>query len=149
LPQTSQNRVTDPFDSLPGVVRAQAEGLLMDLLSRCVMKAFSETDPEILLMLRLVHIHGVTQREIGRMWRWHESKVSRSLDHAGKMIKKRVLAEVKKTDPWLRLAWEDFSDLCRYLPSMFEFVEKVSDSRALGIQATIAFNPGGGKRDRI
>jgi DNA-directed RNA polymerase specialized sigma24 family protein len=149
LPQPNQNRLTDPFDSLPGVIETRAEGLLLDLLSRCVINAFSEADPEILLMLRLVHIYGVTQREIGRMWRWHESKVSRSLDQAGKTIKKRVLAEIRKTDPWLTLTWEDFSDLCRYSPPMFDSASKLNDWRQLEVQPTIGLHPGGGHRDKV
>jgi RNA polymerase sigma factor (sigma-70 family) len=113
------NPLADPLDAVPGATTQQAEPLLLDLLHQSVLKAFSESDPETLLMLKLVHIHGVTQREIGRMWRWHESKVCRVLDLARQNIKKSVLARVKRTDPWLRFTWEDFSDLCRCLPFFF------------------------------
>jgi RNA polymerase sigma factor (sigma-70 family) len=119
LSQLSPNRLAGHFDSVPGATTQHTEHLLLDLLHRSVLKAFSESDPQALLMLRLVHIHGVTQREIGRMWRWHESKVCRVLDLARQNIKKSVLAQVKRTDPWLRFTWEDFSDLCRCLRGFF------------------------------
>jgi DNA-directed RNA polymerase specialized sigma24 family protein len=113
------NPLADPLDEVPGATIQQAEPLLLDLLHQSVLKAFSESDLETLLMLKLVHIHGVTQREIGRMWSWHESKVCRVLGLARQNIKKSVLAQVKRTDPWLRFTWEDFSDLCRCLPVFF------------------------------
>jgi RNA polymerase sigma factor (sigma-70 family) len=111
--------LADPLDAVPDATTQQAEPLLLDLLHQSVLKAFSQSDPETLLMLKLVHIHGVTQREIGRMWKWHESKVCRVLDLARQNIKKSVLAQVKRTDPWLRFTWEDFCDLCRCLPVFF------------------------------
>ena len=33
-------------------------------------------------MCQLVHMHGVTQREIASLWKWHESRVSRHIKRA-------------------------------------------------------------------
>jgi predicted DNA-binding protein (UPF0251 family) len=63
-------------------------------------------------MLKLVHLHDLSQREISRMWGWHESKVSRTLDGARQSVSKIILLELKKVDPWLELRWEDFVELC-------------------------------------
>jgi len=63
-------------------------------------------------MLRLVYLHDVTQREVGRMWGWHESKVSRCLAQAMAEIEARTQERIRETDPWMELTWEDFLDLC-------------------------------------
>jgi hypothetical protein len=65
-----------------------------------------------MLMLRLVYLNTLTQREVGRMWGWHESKVSRCLTQAMTDIQATTLSEIKRRDPWLDLAWEDFVELC-------------------------------------
>ena len=64
------------------------------------------------VLLRLVYIHGLTQREIVRMLGWYESKVSRVLSQTMEQIQTHTLREVKKRDPWLELTWQDFLDLC-------------------------------------
>jgi RNA polymerase sigma factor (sigma-70 family) len=108
----------DRFDLVPGTVASRPDTSLVDLLRRTVAQGFSSCDPEALLMLKLVHIYEVTQRELGRMWDWHESKVSRTLDGARAEIKNHVLQEIQRTDPWLKLTWEDFFDLCRCSPGL-------------------------------
>jgi hypothetical protein len=99
------------------------EASLLDFLRDVIVKTFSSCDKETLLLLKLVHMHRVTQREIGRIWGWHESKVSRVLDCAREEIKSSVLSEIKRTDPWLTLGWDDFSDLCK-CSELFDFERK-------------------------
>ena len=106
---------------------ACSEAALTDLLLHCVRKAFSHCREEILLMLKLVHIHDITQREIARTWRWHESKVCRVLDRARRDIKNRVLMEMKLVDPWLKFTWDDFIELCAG-PSSSSRIKQVLDN---------------------
>lgn len=127
LPNRSSPDAAANFDLLPGETAASSEVSLLDLLRRLVRQAFSTCDEETLLMLKLVHIYQITQREIGRMWDWHESKVSRALENAREKIKTTVLSEIKRTDPWLTLGWDDFSDLCRCSPGLFAGVENKED----------------------
>jgi RNA polymerase sigma factor (sigma-70 family) len=89
-----------------------AEGALVQLLQESLQHAFSYCAAGELLMLRLVYLHGLRQREIGRMWGWHESKVSRCLSRAMRQIEANTLQRIKQTDPWLELTWQDFLDLC-------------------------------------
>jgi RNA polymerase sigma factor (sigma-70 family) len=96
----------------------QPDNALVALLRQALLNAFGAAPREMLLMLRLVHIHEVTQREIGRMWNWHESKVSRALDSAGIKIKTAILAELHRADPWLTLEWDDFVELARCAPDL-------------------------------
>jgi RNA polymerase sigma factor (sigma-70 family) len=96
----------------------QPDNLLVGLLRQAVLNAFAAAPPEMLLMLKLVHIHEVTQREIGQMWGWHESKVSRALESACTKIRTTVLAELHRADAWLTLEWGDFVELARCAPNL-------------------------------
>lgn len=83
-------------------------GLLRDSLKA----AFAARPPRDLVVLRLVYIHGLSQREIARMLGWNESKLSRNLSRTMQDIESRALSELRKRDPWLDLSWQDFLDLC-------------------------------------
>src|ERR1700704_1091223 len=104
----------DFFDQRPGPEPASApsEKQLALLLREATRQAFSKGDAESILMLKLVHLHQLTQREIARMWGWHESKVSRALEVTRENIARDILSEMKRVDPWLELRWEDFVELC-------------------------------------
>lgn len=114
-------------ESTPGEAKAKhigglgscpAEAAVISLLRQSIARAFASASNETLLMLELVHVHDITQREIGRMWNWHESKVSRTLDEAREVIRDSVLNEIHQDDPWLVLRWEDFLELARCVPDL-------------------------------
>ena len=88
------------------------EGVLVGLLRESLQHALDRCSASALLMLRLVYLHGLTLREVGRMWGWHESKVSRCLTQAMSEIQANTLKLIKQTDPWMELIWQDFLDLC-------------------------------------
>ena len=102
--------------------RGEAEGVSNDppprdaelarLLRGALACALQQCDQTGLLMLKLVHLHGLTGREIARMWGWHESKVSRTASHAEDQIREMTLAEVRRREPSLDLVWEDLVELC-------------------------------------
>jgi RNA polymerase sigma factor (sigma-70 family) len=102
----------DFFDRRPQPESVPREEALLKLLRAAIRSAFSKRDSESVLMLKLVHVHQLTQREIARMWGWHESKVSRALEGARESIARDILLELKRADPWLDLRWEDFLELC-------------------------------------
>jgi RNA polymerase sigma factor (sigma-70 family) len=103
---------------------SQRDDALILLLRCAISNAFASQSPETCLMLRLVHVYDVTQREIGRMWNWHESKVSRTLNSARATIKDAVLGELRRADPWLTLEWADFVELAKCLPEVIATDEK-------------------------
>ena len=76
-------------------------------------RAFAACEVEELILLQLVHVHGITQREIANLWKWHESRVSRHIKRAEEKIAKLTLQSVRETDPYLELRWNDFVELCR------------------------------------
>lgn len=92
-----------------GVAR---DSLFLVLLRDCLQSAFARCAPNALVLLRLRYLHGVTQRELGRMMGWSEFKVSRFLSHAMEQIEADSLRELKQREPWLQLTWQDFLDLC-------------------------------------
>lgn len=89
-----------------------SEDTLIALLRDSLKAAFINCSPEARVLLRLVYLHELSQREIVQMLGWSESKVSRFLSKAMEEIETHTLAEVKKRDPWLELAWQDFVELC-------------------------------------
>ncbi len=108
----SEGSIDSLVDRTPHTDASLTEEPLLDLLRSAIRRAFGDSDGEDVLMLKLVHLHQLTQREVGRMWGWHESKVSRTLERARGEIAETMMREVKRNDPWLELRWEDFVELC-------------------------------------
>lgn len=102
----------DLLARLPAASQAEHEDALVVLLRDSLQAAFAACPPGDLLMLQLVYLHGVSQRELMHMWNWSESKVSRKLSHAMKQVEQATLSHLKQQDPWLELTWQDFVDLC-------------------------------------
>jgi len=117
---SSEQSTEDFFDRTPQVEKPSSEKQLVQLLRVAIQRAFASQDPETVLMLKLVHLHQLTQREIARMWGWHESKVSRALELTRQTVGRLILAELKKIDPWLELRWEDFVELCAGSSDVFD-----------------------------
>jgi RNA polymerase sigma factor (sigma-70 family) len=105
-PESLDNRGDSP--------QYRRDDALLALLRGAISHGFASQRPEILVMLRLVHVYEITQREIGRIWKWPEYKVSRVLNSARTHIKSAVLDELRRTDPWLKLEWDDFRELATY-----------------------------------
>jgi RNA polymerase sigma factor (sigma-70 family) len=85
---------------------------LVNLIRTSLLHALSACSAQEKIMLRLLYCQGVTQRELSRMWGWHESKISRRLARAMNQIKSETLRQVASADPTLKITWEDFLDLC-------------------------------------
>lgn len=123
LPQQLSNESRQPadaFDSLPGDSgTAENDDALVALLREALMKAFAQCDPEKLVILRLVNMHGLDQATVGHMWGWSQSKISRAISTLMDDIREHTIAEIRRQDPWLELKWEDFIDLCRGCNDLF------------------------------
>jgi RNA polymerase sigma factor (sigma-70 family) len=112
LPTFDSDDETNPFERLPATSSARSEGALVNLLKQSLQAAFAGCPGPAMLMLRLVYLNGLSQREVGRMWGWHESKVSRCISSAMEEIETTTLRELRRRDPWLDLSWQDFVELC-------------------------------------
>jgi RNA polymerase sigma factor (sigma-70 family) len=103
---------TNFFERVPDSGASGRDDILVSLLRESLKSAFALCPAQSLLMLRLVYVHGLTQREVMRMWGWTESKVSRALSQAMRDIETNTLQHLKQADRWLELTWQDFTDLC-------------------------------------
>ena len=100
--------------SAPGrAATTHPDSAITEILGPALRQAFAACDVEELVLLQLVHVHGVTQREVASLWKWHESRVSRHIKRAEAKIAEHTLRAVKETDPYLELGWPDFLELCR------------------------------------
>ena len=100
------------FDDLPGLTPVPPDDVLQAILRESLGIAFAQCSGANLTLLRLVFLHGLTQREVGRMVGWNESKTSRQLAQAMDGIKSHTLQELKRRDAQLELSWEDLLGLC-------------------------------------
>ena len=100
------------INKVPGAASAQGESTLINILRTSLEQAFAKCPSEGLLMLRLVYLHGLSQRELAAMWSCHEASISRALSKAMGGIQEATMAELKKLDSGVELTWEDFVQLC-------------------------------------
>lgn len=90
------------------------ESDLAELMAGAIRQAFGSLEPDVLVMLKLSFLHGVSQTEIARMWRCDQTRISRTLTAAKTRIATETLRIIKSADPDLDLDWEDFKRLCAY-----------------------------------
>ena len=100
------------LDELPAGPAAMEDHSLQAALRESLQAAFAGCSPAALLTLRLVYLHGITQREIGRMLGWTESKTSRTVSQALAQIEQQTLKQLEIRHPHLELAWDDLVALC-------------------------------------
>jgi len=95
-----------------GPFAAPTEHAIVELLRDGLKLAFAACDAESKICLRLVYLHGLSQREISRMLGWNEPKVSRALNGAMQQIATDTLREINKRDRLLSITWPDILELC-------------------------------------
>lgn len=112
--EDDDGRQGDRFDRIEG--GALGEDLLDEdlsaLMGRAIRTAFDSLAPDVLLMLKLSYIHGVSQSVIARLWQCDQTRVSRSLTSAREQIAAVTMRTIREADTELELEWEDFQKLC-------------------------------------
>jgi RNA polymerase sigma factor (sigma-70 family) len=86
---------------------------LFGIMRHALTRAFGSCPAESVVMLQLVHLYGLTQREVCTIWGYTESKVSRKLSAAVRQIANETTRAIGNADEWLEIRWEDFLDFCR------------------------------------
>jgi RNA polymerase sigma factor (sigma-70 family) len=118
LDQIRRNRRVEPLeDEPPEEAHAQPEPRFADaglarLIYGALRHSFGRCDPELFVMLQLVHVHGIPQRIMAINWGVSESKISRRLSKAMECIHDDTVAWLREKEPMLRLEWDDLADLC-------------------------------------
>ncbi|MEM7697083.1 MAG: sigma-70 family RNA polymerase sigma factor [Verrucomicrobiota bacterium] len=104
----------DRFDRLPG--ENPDEELLDEdlgsLMGDAIKSAFGSLEPDVLLMLKLSYLHGISQSVIARMWQCDQTRVSRSLTAAREQIAQVTMEQIRQADSGIELEWDDFKRLC-------------------------------------
>jgi RNA polymerase sigma factor (sigma-70 family) len=96
-----------PVERIPSQEPGNVEEFLLTLLRTSLQSALVSCTAEELLMLRLVYLEDIFQSEIGTIWGWHGSKVSRRLRETMRQIESRTLSRLNAVDPWLMISWDD------------------------------------------
>lgn len=112
--EDDEDRGVDPFDRVSG--SGEDEGLLdpdlAELMGRAIRSAFDSLEPDVLLMLKLSYLHGISQAVIARMWQCDQTRVSRTLTSARQQVATVTMKHIREADGGLNLEWEDFQKLC-------------------------------------
>ncbi len=118
LDQVRRNRKVQALDleprngSQPMMFDRLAEPALTTLLYEALRQAFDRCNPETFVMLQLVHVHGISQRNLARQWGVSEFKISRRLSQAMRQIQADAMAQLREKDTLLRFEWDDIVDIC-------------------------------------
>ncbi|MEM9282087.1 MAG: sigma-70 family RNA polymerase sigma factor [Verrucomicrobiota bacterium] len=104
----------DRFDRLEGdsLEEDLLDEDLSELMGRAIKTAFDALEPDVLLMLKLSYLHGISQTVIAKMWQCDQTRVSRSLTSAREQIAINTMQVIREADAGLELEWEDFQKLC-------------------------------------
>lgn len=97
-------------ESVPESLLADPE--LTRILEQSIRGALAECDAEEIVILQLVHSHGVNQKEVARLLGWTESMTSRTLKRTQETLARDILARVRQVDSHLDVCWDDFLRLC-------------------------------------
>jgi RNA polymerase sigma factor (sigma-70 family) len=115
-----ESKVSDSsIERIPSQEAGNVEEFILDLLRNCLQFAVGACTAEELLRLRLFYLQDLSQGEIGKMWGWHGSKVSRELRDTMRQIESRTLARLRLIDPWLTISWDDILSMCAVSPGQF------------------------------
>jgi RNA polymerase sigma factor (sigma-70 family) len=117
LPEYDDDREkgTDRFDRVAAKKDEDfIETDLAELMASAIKQAFAGLDPEVLVMLKLSYLHGVSQTVIARMWNCDQTRVSRALSGAREQIAAETMRVLKASDPDLQIDYEDFKRLAAY-----------------------------------
>jgi RNA polymerase sigma factor (sigma-70 family) len=112
MPSDENKTSANPLEWIPSQETGDVEEFLLNLLRNCLQFALRACTAEELLRLRLFYLENLSQGEIGKMWGWHGSKVSRELRETMRRIESRTLSRLYFIDPWLTISWDDILNMC-------------------------------------
>lgn len=115
--EDDESRGVDKFDRLAGDDPPEEDLLetdLADLMGAAIRAAFDSLEADVLLMLKLSYLHGVSQTVIARMWSCDQTRVSRTLTAARTQVAAETMRSLRAAEPDLDLEWEDFKRLCAF-----------------------------------
>jgi len=91
----------------------RAEIPLLTLMRDAIEAAFRACPAEDFVLLQLAHLGGLRAVELAPMFGCTNRVIGERLKLAGEAINETTRQQLKATDPWLDLQWEDFLEMCR------------------------------------
>jgi DNA-directed RNA polymerase specialized sigma24 family protein len=77
-----------------------------------------EASPTGIVLLRLIHLHGIPGNVLASLWGKHAAQVTRRVTDAMERFREEVLAALRAWDPHFNMTWEDCAALCRKHPRL-------------------------------
>jgi len=112
VPANDETSLPDPMDKIPAAEGPPADADIVSLLRISLKKAFARSNREQLLLLCLVYLHGIKQRELADIYGCNESTISRWLQQTLKQIHGDTLSEIRALDATMCLDWPEIVQLC-------------------------------------
>lgn len=89
------------------------EDAIRSLLRDAVARAFAECPRLEMVMLKLVLARKVPQDAVARFLGITQSRVSRQISASLARLRSDIMDEIRRTDPWLVIQWNDILSTCR------------------------------------
>lgn len=74
--------------------------------------------PTGLVLLRLIHLHGIQGKTLAGLWGKHAAQVSRAVTETMEAFRDEVLGALRAWDPLYEMSWADCAGLCRKHPRL-------------------------------
>jgi DNA-directed RNA polymerase specialized sigma24 family protein len=115
--ETALEHAADENDSLA----EESELAAVEALRGAVAYAnrvVGEASPTGIVLLRLIHLHGIPGNTLATLWGKHAAQVTRRVTDTMERFRDEVLASLHAWDPMFAMTWADCATLCRKHPRL-------------------------------
>ena len=81
-------------------------------------RVVGEASPTGIVLLRLIHLHGIPGAVLASLWGKHAAQVTRRVSDTMEKFRDEVLASLHAWDPLFAMSWADCAALCRKHPRL-------------------------------
>lgn len=81
-------------------------------------RVVGEGSPTGIVLLRLIHLHGIPGTVLASLWGKHAAQVTRRVTDTMERFRDEVLAALHDWDPMFAMSWADCASLCRKHPRL-------------------------------
>ena len=77
-----------------------------------------QASPTGIVLLRLIHLHGIQGKVLASLWGKHAAQVTRTVADTTEKFRDEVLSALQAWDPLFSMTWADCAALCRKYPRL-------------------------------
>lgn len=102
-------------------IAEEAEMAAVEALRAAVAYAnhvVGQASPTGIVLLRLIHLHGIQSKLLASLWGKHASQVTRTVSDTMEAFREEVLGALHAWDPLYEMSWADCAGLCRKHPRL-------------------------------